>query len=61
MVSSIRTMGPMFSLMTTRMEEEKTPQHLYRVRFEAEALWGVKQKDAVYLDLWEGYLEPASH
>ncbi|WP_342664237.1 SH3-like domain-containing protein [Alicyclobacillus pomorum] len=54
-------MGPMFSLMTTRMEEEKTPQHLYRVRFEAEALWGVKQKDAVYLDLWEGYLEPASH
>lgn len=39
----------------------ENPQHLYRVRFEAEALWGVKQKDAVYLDLWEGYLEPASH
>jgi nitrile hydratase subunit beta len=38
----------------------ENPQHLYRVRFEAEELWGIKQKDAVYLDLWEGYLAPAS-
>lgn len=39
----------------------ENPQYLYRVRFEAEELWGVKQKDVVYVDLWEGYLEPASN
>lgn len=38
------------------------PQHLYSVRFEARALWGDDDapRDAVYLDLWESYLEPAS-
>jgi nitrile hydratase beta subunit len=35
------------------------PQHLYQLRFEARELWGDKQKNAVYLDLWESYLEPA--
>ena len=35
------------------------PQHLYQVRFEARALWGEAQRSAVYLDLWESYLEPA--
>ncbi|HEX7761789.1 MAG TPA: SH3-like domain-containing protein, partial [Caulobacteraceae bacterium] len=36
------------------------PQPLYQVRFEAADLWGdVTQKSAVYLDLWESYLEPA--
>jgi nitrile hydratase subunit beta len=39
----------------------ENPQYLYRVRFEAEELWGVKQKDAVYVDLWESYLEPISN
>jgi nitrile hydratase subunit beta len=39
----------------------ENPQYLYRVRFEAEELWGVKQKDSVYIDLWEGYLEPISN
>jgi nitrile hydratase subunit beta len=39
----------------------ENPQYLYRVRFEAEELWGVKQKDSVYIDLWEGYLEPVSN
>jgi nitrile hydratase subunit beta len=36
------------------------PQHLYQVRFEARELWGtsVDQRSAVYLDLWESYLEP---
>jgi nitrile hydratase subunit beta len=38
----------------------ENPQYLYRVRFEAEELWGVKHKDAVYVDLWESYLEPIS-
>ena len=35
------------------------PDHLYRVRFESETLWG-KGSDgpgAVYLNLWESYLK----
>jgi nitrile hydratase len=35
--------------------------HLYSVRFEAAELWGehAPAQDAVYVDLWEDYLEPA--
>lgn len=38
------------------------PQHVYSVRFEAHALWGADAAphDAVYIDLWESYIEPAS-
>ncbi len=34
--------------------------HLYSVRFEASSLWGenANKGSAVYLDLWEDYLEP---
>lgn len=37
------------------------PQPLYQVRFEAAELWGLDadRRGAVYLDLWERYLEPA--
>lgn len=37
------------------------PQHLYSVRFAARELWGeeASPRDAVYLDLWDEYLEPA--
>ena len=37
------------------------PQPLYQVRFEAAELWGdaARGRGAVYLDLWEDYLEPA--
>jgi nitrile hydratase len=35
------------------------PQPLYQVRFEGSELWGAGGRDAVYLDLWESYLEPA--
>jgi len=37
------------------------PQHVYSVRFAACELWGSQASplDAVYLDLWEDYLEPA--
>ena len=37
------------------------PQHLYSVRFEARELWGesVPQRDAMYLDMWDSYVEPA--
>lgn len=38
----------------------KKPQHIYAVRFEAEELWGDQaQGGAVYVDLWDDYLEPA--
>jgi nitrile hydratase len=39
----------------------ESPQHLYSVRFSARELWGdaASARDAVYIDLWEGYLEPA--
>lgn len=38
----------------------KQPQHLYSVRFAARELWGpaASPRDAVYMDLWEGHLEP---
>ena len=37
------------------------PQYLYSVRFSARELWGETSSplDAIYLDLWEEYLEPA--
>ncbi|HEX3919467.1 MAG TPA: nitrile hydratase subunit beta, partial [Caulobacteraceae bacterium] len=37
------------------------PRHLYQVRFEALELWGetAQRREAVYLDLWEPYLDPA--
>lgn len=38
------------------------PQHVYGVRFEGRDLWGPDAggKDAVHLNMWESYLEPAS-
>ena len=37
------------------------PQHVYSVRFSARALWGeqASPRDAVYIDMWDDYLEPA--
>jgi nitrile hydratase beta subunit len=37
-------------------------RHLYGVRFEAKELWGehADAQSAVYVDLWEDYLEPGS-
>jgi len=37
------------------------PQHVYSVRFGARELWGEQaaEQDAVYVDLWDDYLEPA--
>jgi nitrile hydratase len=37
------------------------PQRLYSVRFAARELWGEQapQKDSVYLDMWDDYLDPA--
>ena len=37
------------------------PQHLYSVRFAARELWGEQssERDAVYIDMWDDYLEYA--
>ena len=37
------------------------PQHVYSVRFAARELWGAQAapQDAVYVDMWDDYLEPA--
>ena len=37
------------------------PQHVYSVRFAARELWGEQASphDAVYLDMWDDYLDPA--
>lgn len=39
----------------------ENPQHVYSVRFTARQLWGeqASPRDAVYIDLWDDYLEPA--
>ena len=39
----------------------KKPQHLYSVRFTAQELWGAdaSSRDAIHLDLWDDYLDPA--
>ena len=41
--------------------EGERPQYLYSVRFSARELWGeaAAARDAVYIDLWEDYLEPS--
>jgi nitrile hydratase len=42
-------------------EGSREGRHLYSVRFEASELWGESAdgRGAVYVDLWEDYLEPA--
>jgi nitrile hydratase beta subunit len=44
---------------TNALFQGENPQHLYSVRFTARELWGEasSSRDAVYLDLWESYLE----
>jgi nitrile hydratase subunit beta len=39
----------------------RKPQHVYSVRFAARELWGADghPRDAVYVDLWDDYLDPA--
>lgn len=42
-------------------EGEKIGAHLYSVRFEGGEIWGpdAPAREAIYVDLWENYLEPA--
>lgn len=46
---------------TNALGQGEQPQHLYSVRFAARELWGpeASPRDAVYLDLWDAYLDPA--
>ena len=46
---------------TNAMGKGEQPQPLYSVRFEGRELWGggAPARDALYLDLWDAYLEPA--
>ena len=41
-------------------DEDAPAQHLYSVRFESEELWGDSAEPgaSLYIDMWEGYLEP---
>ncbi len=43
------------------MSRGKAPQHLYSLRFEGREVWGADAPAhaALYLDLWDSYLEPA--
>lgn len=47
---------------TAAHDAGEAPQPLYSVRFEASALWGPEApaRDALYIDLWDSYLEPAT-
>jgi nitrile hydratase subunit beta len=49
---------------TNALRKGENPQHVYGVRFEAKDLWGEesaeKGREAVYLDLWENYIEQES-
>ena len=42
-------------------EKRREPRHCYSVRFDARELWGPEApaRDAIYIDLFEPYLEPA--
>jgi len=41
--------------------QDPKPQHVYSVRFAAQELWGpdASPRDALYIDLWDDYLDPA--
>ena len=45
---------------TNVMSRGEHPQHVYSVRFTARELWGERAspRDAVFIDMWEDYLEP---
>lgn len=40
------------------MSRGEQPQYLYAVRFAARDLWGDGARHALYLDMWDSYLDP---
>src|SRR5439155_18336642 len=45
---------------TNALFQGENPQHVYSVRFPARELWGedASPRDAIYIDMWDDYLEP---
>ena len=43
-----------------QVSSEPEPQHVYLIRYTADELWGeeASTNDSLYIDMWEGYLEP---
>ena len=56
-----RDYGVFAFMETSALSLGDKPQHLYSVRFSARELWGkqAQPQDAVYVDLYDDYLEPA--
>lgn len=48
-----------FILPDSHAQGIKAAERLYNVRFEFRELWGGNGNDAVYVDLFESYLDPA--
>ena len=46
---------------TNAVLKGERPQHVYNVMFTARELWGPQapEKDKVYIDLWDDYMDPA--
>lgn len=59
-VEVLRGVFPFSDALAARVG--RRPQPLYTVRFAARALWGAESsaRDAVYVDLFDDYLEPAT-
>jgi nitrile hydratase beta subunit len=51
---------PLWDKDTHGVRVDEKPQPVYSVRFTARELWGeqANQRDSIYVDLWEAYLEP---
>ena len=63
-LGSVTQVHGVFALQDTDVNGHRLgnrPQHVYTVRFAARELWGDRAapRDAVYVDLWEDYIEPA--
>jgi nitrile hydratase len=56
-----RSVGDNFAAILNSKAPAANAQHVYSVRFTARELWGeqASPRDAVYLHLWDDYLEPA--
>lgn len=59
--SIVRVHGVFVFPDSNAMFQGENPQHVYSVRFAARELWGdgASTRDAVYIDLWDAYLEHA--
>jgi nitrile hydratase subunit beta len=58
-IARVNGVFPLFDTAAYSLPDK--PQHSYSVRFSARELWGdqTAPQDAVYIDMWDDYLEPA--